>query len=112
MPSKIIVNNIEVNEDKRIANEFNNFFIDIGPELAKQIPRPARSFESYVPKSNSTMSTGPISVNELKNAFFSIKTNKCPGHDDINFNFNALANFVNLNNICLTSSKRVYFKTT
>ena len=32
------------------------------------------------------MPTGPISVNELQNAFFSIKTNKCPGHDEINFN--------------------------
>ena len=30
--------------------------------------------------------TGPISVNELKNVFFSVKTNKSPGHDDINFN--------------------------
>ena len=87
LPSKIIVNNIEINEDKRsITNEFDNFFIDIGPELAKEIPRPARSFESYVPKSNSTMPTGPISVNELKNASFSIKTNKCPENDEINFN--------------------------
>ena len=32
------------------------------------------------------MPTGLISVNELKNVFFSIKTNKCPGHDEINFN--------------------------
>ena len=32
------------------------------------------------------MPTGPISVNEFKNAFFSVKTNKCPGHDEINFN--------------------------
>ena len=32
------------------------------------------------------MPTGPIIVNELKDAFFSIKTNKCPGHDEINFN--------------------------
>ena len=86
LPSKIIVNNIEINEDKRIANEFNNFFISIGPELAKKIPRPARSFESYVTKSNSTMPIGPISVNELKNTFFSIKTNKYPGHVEINFN--------------------------
>ena len=28
---------------------------------------------------------GPISVNELKDVFFSIKTNKCLGHDEINF---------------------------
>ena len=32
------------------------------------------------------MPTGPIIVNELKDAFFSIKTNECPGHDEINFN--------------------------
>ena len=29
LPCKIIVNNIEINEEKRIANEFNNFFVDI-----------------------------------------------------------------------------------
>ena len=32
------------------------------------------------------MPTGPIIVNELKDAFCSIKTNKCLGHDEINFN--------------------------
>ena len=32
------------------------------------------------------MPTGPIIANELKDAFFSIKINKCPGHDEINFN--------------------------
>ena len=74
LPSKIIVDIIEVNEDKQPAKEFNNFFIDIVPELAKEIPRPARSFESYVPISNSTMPTGPISLNELKNSGKSIFT--------------------------------------
>ena len=74
LPSKIIVDIIEVNEDKQPAKEFNNFFIDIAPELAKEIPRHARSFKSYVPKSNSTMPTGPISVNEIKNIGKSIIT--------------------------------------
>ena len=32
------------------------------------------------------MPTGKIIVNELKDKFFSVKTNKCPGHDKINFN--------------------------
>ena len=36
LPRKIIVNNIEINEDKQIANEFNDFFIDIGPEQQKR----------------------------------------------------------------------------
>ena len=66
LPSKIIVDIIEVNEDKQAAKEFNNFFIDITQDLAKEIPRHAISFESYVPKSNSTIPTGPISVNEIK----------------------------------------------
>ena len=86
MPCKIVVDNIKVHEEKGIANEFNNFFIDLGPELAKEIPGPAKSFKSYVLESNSTMRTGPISVNELKNTFFSIKTNRCPRPDEINFN--------------------------
>ena len=63
LPCKIIVENIEINEEKRIANEFNNFFTDIDPELAKEIPIPARSFESYLRKSNPIMPTGAISVN-------------------------------------------------
>ena len=51
LPSKIIVRCIKINEDKQITNAFNNFFKDIGPEQAKEIPRPASSFDSYVPKS-------------------------------------------------------------
>lgn len=35
---KIIVNNIKINEEKRIANKLNNFLIDVDPELAKEIP--------------------------------------------------------------------------
>ena len=32
LPRKIIVNNIEIHKVKRIASEFNNFFIKIYPE--------------------------------------------------------------------------------
>ena len=86
LPRKVIVNNLEINQGKQIANKFNNFFIDIGLELEQEILEPARSFESYIPKSNTIMLTGKITANELKTVFFSIKTNNCPGHDKINFN--------------------------
>ena len=36
MSCKITVNNIKINEEKRIAKEFKNFFIDLGPELPKR----------------------------------------------------------------------------
>ena len=70
LPSKIMVKNSEMKEDKKIIIKFNNFIIDIGQELEKKIPRPARSFKSYVPQSNSTMPIAPISVHELKNPSF------------------------------------------
>ena len=62
------------------------------------------------------MPTGPINVNELKDAFFSIKTIKCPGLDKINFNkirsyFGKLCEpFQYLYN--LSFKKRVYFQKT
>ena len=66
LPRKINVNNLEINERKQIASRFNNFFIDIGPDLAKGDPEPERSFESYIPESNTIIVTGTISV-YLKN---------------------------------------------
>ena len=60
LPSKTIVNNLEINQEKQIANKLNNFFIDIGLELEQEILEPARSFESYIPKSNTIMLTGKL----------------------------------------------------
>ena len=84
------------------------------PRAAKEIPIPAGSVENYVPESNSTMPTGPITVIELKYTFFSIKTNKCPVHDEINFNvvrscFGELCE--PLQYLFDLSFERVYFRT-
>ena len=35
---------------------------------------------------NLKMDKNSLSINELKEAFFSLKTNKSPGYDDINLN--------------------------
>ena len=43
---KITVSIKEMNEEKGIGNELNNLFIDIDPKLAREIPEPARPFES------------------------------------------------------------------
>ena len=44
------------------------------------------------------METKQLSMNELKDAFFSLKINKSPGYDDIGFNVlrKCLAVYVNL----------------
>ena len=76
LPRKIIIN----------GNALNNFFINIGPKLADDIPTTTRSFESYVQNTNETIKEKPITINELKDAFFSLKINKSAGYDEISFN--------------------------
>ena len=67
-PGKLKIDNkIKTGEDE-IGNEFDKYFAGIGPSLAKNIPDPSMRFES------------------LKDAFFSLKTNKIPGTDEITVN--------------------------
>ena len=51
--------------------------------IASKIPTDETTFETYVKTVNSTMESNPLSTNELKNAFFSLKINKSPGFDEI-----------------------------
>ena len=73
LPRKIIINKNAIFEEKHIANVFNNFFINIGPNLVDDILTATRSFQSYVQNTNETIKEGPITINELKDAFFSSK---------------------------------------
>ena len=69
-----------------MANEFNNFFRNIGAELAKNIPNASRPFESYIKKVDTTIPTDSLTINGVKESFFSLEINKSPGYDEINFN--------------------------
>ena len=86
LPFKIVTDKTEILGETNIANEFNNFFTDIGLELAKKIPKSSQPFESYMKKVSSEMENKPLSINELKDVFFSLKISKSTGHDDINYN--------------------------
>ena len=87
LPFKIIIDKTDILYGKNIANEFNNFFTDIiGLKLTKKIPESSQPFESYKKKVNSEMENKPLSISELKDAFFSLKINKSTGHDDISYN--------------------------
>ena len=50
------------------------------------MPNPSRPFDSYITKVNTSMESQPLLINELKDAFFSLKINKSPDHDGMNFN--------------------------
>ena len=54
--------------------------------LGKQIPESENTFESSLVKTSATIQHKSVSINELRDAFFSIKLNKSPGYDEISFN--------------------------
>ena len=86
LPRRITVNKVGIFDDRKIANEFNAFFKNIGSKLVSKIPNASTTFETYINKPDSIMETKRLSMNELKDAFFSLKINKSPGYDDISFN--------------------------
>ena len=69
-----------------IAESFNRYFTQIGPNLAKDIGTSTKSFDGYIKKHDTTQLEEIISVNELKDALFSLKINKRAGHHGISFN--------------------------
>ena len=88
LPRKITVNKVDLFDQTKIAHEFNFFFTNIGKNLASKIPHTSTPFEYFVNKSNFVMETKPLSMNELKDSFYSLKSNKSPGYDDISYNCN------------------------
>ena len=86
LPTKITVNKTDIFDAEKIADEFNKFFTNIGTDLANKIPNASKPLDSYITKANSSMESQPLSINELKDAFFSLKINKYPGHDGVSFN--------------------------
>ena len=58
------------------------FLSKLGTKLANQIETPTKTFDVSLKKVDILQPEYPLSINELKEAFFS----KNPGHDEISFN--------------------------
>ena len=71
---------LKIRPDLSISNE------DIELNFAKLIETSSIKFERFFKRSDSIQLESPLSVNELKDAFFSLKINKRSGYDDISFN--------------------------
>ena len=83
-PKKIRRKNIT--DENLIAKQFNTYFVEIGLKLAKMMQASLLNFATFMENCNSTQAESTLTVNELKEAFFSLKINKSPGYDDISFN--------------------------
>ena len=66
-----------------IAENFNKYFTEIGSNLANKISY----CDTYLNNMcNIFQSENVLIINELKDAFYSLETNKSPGFDDISSN--------------------------
>ena len=47
-PRRMIIDGLEIFDQRKIANCFNKFFVDIGPKLASMIPESQTKFDQYL----------------------------------------------------------------
>ena len=85
LPKHMIINGINIFDEETIATSFNKYFVNVGPNLASKIQCTDKKFEDFLTKSITILQRKDLSDNELKDAFYSLKTNKSSGYDDINF---------------------------
>ena len=77
---------IAITTETQIAENFNKFFTEFGPKLAKENETSTIKFDDYLEQCNTILPDNPVSINEPKDAFFTLPINKRPGYDDIIFN--------------------------
>ena len=74
------INNKTTTDPNVIANGFNNFFVTIGPQLAKSIKSDINPL-SYVKSVNKSMVLTDVTSTEVRNVIASLK-NSSSGHDE------------------------------
>ena len=78
-----IIDGIVTDDNCTISNKFNEYFANIGPNLAKKIPRTPNNFRQFLKNNYSqSMFIKRVSHDEIKKIVMSLK-NGAPGCDDI-----------------------------
>ena len=84
LPSKILTNNTELTDCKSIANAFNDFFANIGHNLASKIPSVNTSSMSFMPsKQDNSIFLNPISSKEIEEEIDKLDSSKATGPHSI-----------------------------
>ena len=85
-PKSINVNGKSIKKNSRIAEEFNKYFTNVGPNLASKIQNTSKTFEDFLFPVQKNMEYKDLTFEEFEKAFNSVKHNKAAGHDDIDSN--------------------------
>ena len=67
----LLIIQLSITDETKVAVNFNKFFAEIGPKLAKEIETSTIKFCDYLKKCNTILPNNPVSINELKDTFFS-----------------------------------------
>ena len=82
-PKRLVVNNFEIFDQMTIAENFNNFFSEIGPKLASKRPDSVISFEHFLQGDYHILEEKPVTDDELNEAIKTLKSKKSSGYDEI-----------------------------
>ena len=85
LPTEIKLNNNLQKDPKNIANEFNNYFVNMGPNLASKISLTAQSsYMKYLyEKHDQAMFIVPVDEHEISLITSELKSNARSGHDEL-----------------------------
>ena len=84
---EIIIKNEFIKDPKTIADSFNAFFANVGPNLAAKIPKPSQQFTAYLKDSVSeSIFLKPADESEIKLIIKSLKNSHSKGHDGLSAN--------------------------
>lgn len=82
--SKIKHNNISIDDDTQIATTFNNYFSQIGKNLADTIPPTDKQFHEFLKNPNSSsFCFRPVLKKEIIDIVANLKDKRSAGHDGI-----------------------------
>jgi hypothetical protein len=90
MINELRVNGVKTTDLNQVANAFNDFFINIGPNLAKKIDDADGSYRDYLTLTTSTSTSPggsfflqPTSTEEITDIVHNLKSNKASGPDGL-----------------------------
>ena len=86
LPKKIALENKEITDQKTIAEKLNEFYVNVGPNLASKLLQNNNDYKSYLPDITTLFDEQELTEQEVKEAVASLKPNKSPGCDSIHVN--------------------------
>ena len=86
LPKRVELNGKYIENGSEIAKAFNEFYVQVGPSLAKKIKKPKRCYTSYLIQTQSKLQYFDLKLEEFQEAFKTLKRNKSTGHDQLNGN--------------------------